>query len=261
MVRYRLDDLGWFQFEQLIQSLLKARCGLGVESWGGRHDFGRDAYCANSLSFPDIDHPSEGPFLFHVQFVHEANAAGAKPEVMLIDSIRTECSRIIERMAATSAPATPPDIRILLQAARGEAFWDRLKHYVVITNAPVTGLVREKIEVLIHEVVPKIQVHTLGGSDVCDLLDDNPNLRRAFPQLLSLRDLDELLEGVVDRDILNKSRIVIEAAKEVCDTFVPTAAYQQSWDVLRKHHFVVLEGPPEMGKTAIARMICLAQVA
>ena len=32
MLRYRLDDLGWFQFESLMQSLMKAELGLGIES-------------------------------------------------------------------------------------------------------------------------------------------------------------------------------------------------------------------------------------
>src|ERR1035441_10325739 len=53
MVRYRLDDLGWFQFESMVQSLLKAEFGVGVESWGGTNDFGRDAYCPGPLRFPD----------------------------------------------------------------------------------------------------------------------------------------------------------------------------------------------------------------
>ena len=41
--------------------------------------------------------------------------------------------------------------------------------------------------------------------------------------------------------------------------FVPTRAHQRALQVLRRHRFAVLTGPPEMGKTAIARMIALAQ--
>src|SRR5207253_6174214 len=39
--------------------------------------------------------------------------------------------------------------------------------------------------------------------------------------------------------------------------FVPTRAYVRALDVLDRHRFVVLTGPPEMGKTATARMIGL----
>ncbi len=40
--------------------------------------------------------------------------------------------------------------------------------------------------------------------------------------------------------------------------FVPTPAWQQAVSVLQQHNFLVLTGPPEMGKTAIARMLGLA---
>ena len=40
--------------------------------------------------------------------------------------------------------------------------------------------------------------------------------------------------------------------------FVPTPAYHRALAVLREHGFLVLTGPPEMGKTAIARMLGLA---
>ena len=263
MVRYRLDDLGWFQFESMVQSLLKAEFGVGVESWGGTNDFGRDAYCPGPLRFPDKKRDGDGPFLFQVKFVQNANAAGAKSDDLVIDAVRNECSRIRERMSPVAGLDADPATRIkaLLQSARGRPFWSKLRNYVFVTNAPFSAALRTRINDLLLEVLPDVNVHTLGGSDICDLLDDHPNLRRAFPQVLSLRDLDDLLANVVDRDILNASRLAIEAAKEVCYVFVPTSAFERSWEVLRKHHFLVLEGPPEMGKTAIARMIALTQLA
>lgn len=48
MIRYRLDDLGWYQFEWLIQALLKSHCGLAVEDWSANGgDFGKDAFCVH----------------------------------------------------------------------------------------------------------------------------------------------------------------------------------------------------------------------
>ncbi len=41
-MRYRLDELGWHQFENLCQSLLKAKFADAIESWGGSLDIGRD---------------------------------------------------------------------------------------------------------------------------------------------------------------------------------------------------------------------------
>ena len=42
--------------------------------------------------------------------------------------------------------------------------------------------------------------------------------------------------------------------------FWPTRAYERVRAVLGQHRFVVLTGPPEMGKTAIARMLALAKL-
>jgi hypothetical protein len=46
MTDYRLDDLGWYEFERLCQALLKAAYGTAIEAWGGSGDLGRDAYAA-----------------------------------------------------------------------------------------------------------------------------------------------------------------------------------------------------------------------
>ena len=51
-IPYNLDSLGWMQFELLIQFLLKAELGLGLELWGGSADHGKDAYCLHELNFP-----------------------------------------------------------------------------------------------------------------------------------------------------------------------------------------------------------------
>ena len=99
-----------------------------------------------------------------------------------------------------------------------------------------------------------------SGHDVCDRLDEHPELRRSFPQLLSLRDLGTLLESVVNREVIKRSEAAIATATDYVDTFVPTAAYEKTWSVLRQHNFAVLHGPAEMGKTAIAWMVTLTHV-
>src|ERR1700733_6438033 len=53
MLRYRLDDLGAYQFEKPTQSSLKALVGLGVESGGNRGDWGRESSTPGSLRSPE----------------------------------------------------------------------------------------------------------------------------------------------------------------------------------------------------------------
>jgi hypothetical protein len=98
-------------------------------------------------------------------------------------------------------------------------------------------------------------VRVLGFEQLDVLVDARPELRRRMPSLLGLRDLEPLLDpGAVAR-----SRFDLAAATELARVFVPTRAHAQALDVLDRHGFAVLTGPPEVGKTAIARMIGLAQ--
>jgi hypothetical protein len=239
VIRYHLDDLGWYQFEWLVQALLKDHLGVGVESWGGHGDHGRDAWCAGSLHFPNKHQKSRGPFLFQVKFVENANAAGARPLPRLLAAVKAEADQVADR----SAKAKPP------------------KHYVLLTNCVMSPKARREVESAMSDVLRGGVVHSLGGNDLCDLLDMNAGLRRSFPQLLSIRDLDTLLSNVVNRDIIERSSSAISHAKDLVPVFVPTDAYIRTWEVLKKHHFAVLDGPPEVGKSAIGWMVALTQVA
>ena len=73
-----------------------------------------------------------------------------------------------------------------------------------------------------------------------------------MPSLLSLDDAPLAPE---------RATFDIDAARDLARVFVPTPAWHQAVAVLREHNFLVLTGPPEMGKTAIARMLGLARLA
>lgn len=238
MLRYRLDDLGWYQFECMIQALLKAKLGLGIESWAGRADHGRDAFFKGSLEFPTHGKLQEGPFVFQVKFVEEANAAGANPRPRILSAVKSEIKLLKIRR-------TPKDQKII---------------YSLLTNVTLSPELREKISKLFKDSFPLFEPVTMGGQDVCDLLDDSPNIRVSFPQILSLRDLDALLNDVVAKPIIERSKSMIEEAKEISLVFYPTNAYSETIRKLQHHNFAVLEGPPEVGKTTIARMIGLSRL-
>jgi len=239
MTRYRLDDLGAYQFEKLVQSVLKIRCGLSVESWGNRGDFGRDSYATNALRYPDPKAERSGPFLFQVKFVEGANAAGSQPDDLLLASVSKEIGAIRKRQAGWN--------------------WVAPTCFTFITNAPIRSAVREKIREKFSSALPNAEIVIWQGDDVCDVLDQTPAVTRSFPQLLSIRDLDKLITGALRKDSVERSSAAIDIAKELVPVFAPTSNYERAWSVLRKHHFAVLEGPPEVGKSAIAWMIGLSQ--
>jgi hypothetical protein len=96
----------------------------------------------------------------------------------------------------------------------------------------------------------------VGAEALSRELDADPVLRRRMPAVLGIRDLEELIEPE-RRDASTLDR---EAAEELARVFVATGPYRRALDVLERHSFAVLTGPPEMGKTAIARMVGLAQL-
>jgi len=241
MLRYDLDRLGWFEFEQLIQTLLKVRLGCGVEAWGGQGDWGRDAYFDGTLCYPTL-RKTRAAFLFQCKFVESANAAGAKPEALILGAVRKECDHIVKRQQQ-STWKKPPSV------------------YALFSNAPVAPHTREKITEALLMVLPKARIAVHVGHDICQWLNGSPEVVRNFPQLLSLRDLHEWLRECVHSEVLARSETAIALAEAQAKVFVPTGAYFDAREKLHKHHFVVLEGPPEMGKTTIGRVIALSQMA
>lgn len=241
MAEYRLDELGWFQFERLCQSLLKAHCGLSVEAWGGKGDLGRDAYSTGPLCFPGKDE-NEGPFVFQAKFVSGANGAGAKPMQGLLKGVRAELAEIAKREEKGS--------------------WEEPRFYALLTNTPLTVARRKEVKKALKKGLAKTTTITvLGAGDIDGMLDDSKDtVRLAFPQILGLRDVFALLNETVNKDIINRSKVALSMGAELAKTFAATGAYEEALGVLRRRHFVVLTGPPEMGKTTIARIIALARL-
>ncbi len=240
-IDYRLDDLGWFEFEQLVQALVKSHLGMGIEAWGGHGDWGRDAYFEGGLRYP-AGEETEGPFVFQCKFIESANAAGAKPRKPILKAARQEAGRIREHLKSGNWTRAP-------------------RCYALFTNAPFTPAMRDTARSVFADVLPGTSVLIHDGNDICQWLRNTPQIARSFPQLLSLRDLQELLRDAVHSDIIARSEQAIVMAQTYAQAFVPTSAYALAQDKLAANGFVVLEGPPEMGKTTIGRIIALAQIA
>lgn len=235
-MRYRLDELGWYQFEALVIALLKADLGIGVEAWSQHAgDRGRDAYSEGPLPFPS-NRPTDGPFVFQIKFSSSIDRAAS-----LRSAVQREIKSVDKR--------------------RRKDTWIEPKHYCLITNVDLSPQLRDAITALLSTALPQTAVHLLGGGDACAALDRHPQIRRSFPQLLGLADLTALIDEAVTRDVRERSQSAIAIAEQYVRTFVPTEAYEKAWSVLKEHSFAVLCGPPEMGKTTIAWMVALSQVA
>jgi hypothetical protein len=110
----------------------------------------------------------------------------------------------------------------------------RFKSVVMFANRPLPG-----------DVV-------YGEEELRDAIRRLPALRMKLPSILSLD------AAPPDPDALGRSTFDIQATRELARVFVPTPAWSRAVGILKAHNFLVLTGPPEMGKTAIARMLGLA---
>ena len=107
-----------------------------------------------------------------------------------------------------------------------------------------------------HSEVGGLTVDVVDTPTLSARIDARPELRLAMPSLLGVRDLDPLISATT----AHRSTLDRREAERLAAVFVPTRAYARAVRTLREHRFAVLTGPPEMGKTAIARMVALAKM-
>jgi hypothetical protein len=216
--RYRLDELGWLEFERLAHELLAQDPALADASWLGRADEGRVAVIAGDAAVPRIGRIA-GPLLVVVAW---SPAAGREP---LNERVRD---------AARDAGAVPRAALVVTNEADGD------------------GDVSARLDVL--DLIPKRHRVRLGPAELSAVLDADAALRRRVPSVLGVCDI----AGLADPAVLDRSTADVDAARRLARVFVATRAYARTVAVLERHRFAVVTGPPEMGKTAIARTVALA---
>jgi hypothetical protein len=233
------DRLGDREFERLCQSVLVHTYGAAIEVRRGPGDRGADAVATRSLNFPDPSRLERGPFVFQVKFVENATQLGGRAVTRLRQNLITERATIERRIDA--------------------GVWTVPRHYVLMTNVRVQPSARDRVVGAVSQVLPGAEVHVLDRLWLDTALATAPDLRRSFPTMLSFRDLVAVVDGVVSHPLRNRSQAFLNAARDLQPVFVATRAYDRALAMLRTHGFVVLTGPPEMGKTAIAKMLALVR--
>jgi hypothetical protein len=221
-VSYALDQLGFLQFQQLVTALFDLEGGVGPDAWSGDADRCRSAVSEIPLT-PPLVSAVPAPVLVQCAWARDGDR------------------RRLDAAMDALVRKRPDDLA-------------RVRSVVCVTNLEVTG---EGVPHL-DEALGDTQAETavLGAGEIGARIDARVELRRAMPSVLGLRDLD----GLIASEVANRSSLDRGAARELARVFVPTGAYRRALDVLDGHRFAVLTGPPEMGKTAIARMIGLAQL-
>lgn len=232
-LRYNLHLLGWMQFEQLSQALMKAVFDPRIQSTSGAGDQGRDAMFSGTLRTPTGE-SLHGYFVFQIKFLssHIDNDE-------IIGRFQDETEKLIKLFNISPSP----------------------HYYFAITNRSLSPRARDELSQLLRAVSANINIIIYDGSDICDFLDSHPEVRTAFPQLLGIRDVNQMLRTILDRPHLARSEALLTRAAELSQVFVPTRAWRDASRILHKHSFLVLTGPPEVGKTCIAHVLGLSYAA
>jgi len=214
-----IDELGWRQFLDLCTTVLELQAGVPVEAWQTTAD--RRWHCSIQAELR-LGGRAVLPAPCHLQAVW-----------------------IPERTDATRSAALAAELSALKAALEptGESV-------AVISN--YAGRFSDRAH--LSDFLEREHAALLGPGWLSQRVDADPGLRRTMPSLLGLGDLARW----VSPQLVAASTLDLRAARALAEVFVPTAAYRRALTVLDAHRFVVLTGPPEMGKTSIARMIALA---
>jgi hypothetical protein len=217
---YRFEELGWLEFERLANGLLARHVGLDDARWFGRADEGRLALIRRDGVVSGVG-PVAGPLLVVIAW------SPAVARERLSDRVRE---------LAGDAGVVPRCTLVITNAPEGDegasAWSDAL------------------------DFIPHARQLSLGPKALSAVLDADAGLRRRVPALLGVRDI----AGLVETAVLDRSTAELDAARRLARVFVATRAYARTLAVLERHRFAVVTGPPEMGKTAIARMLALAKL-
>jgi len=222
--KYRLNALGWYNFERLVLTLLKVIIGPGVTSFAGSRDGGRDAKFEGSANYPSTRTLWSGYWVFQVKFLDYEEFTSNEARSRLQSEVCKEFKKIIERNRQK------PD------------------NYILITNISLTPDNRSDLTVLAIKCDYKGNYATIDGNEICEFLDIHPSIRQSHPQLLGLADLQLLINS----DIYARSKLYYKEWAPQMGKFVETEAYVKALNIIKNHNFVVIDGPPEVGKSMIA---------
>lgn len=221
-MKYDLHLLGWHDFQQLCQTILREVLGQTVSQYLDSNDAGKDGAFAGTwkqLQGEDLN----GKFVIQCKFTN-------KRDYNLKYSDLSEEFEKIEKLVAAG----------------------QCEVYILLTNTGVSGRFENEFNKKLQEIgVSKTRI--FGGSWICSQINENKRLRMLVPRIYGLGDLSQIL----DERAYSQAKQHLASMREDISKVVITEAYNKAAAAINEHGFVLIIGEAAAGKTTIASLLAL----
>ena len=231
MNKFAFCSLGGYDFQKLVNIFLTKQMGFGIEFYGGTKDRGRDGYFNGEAKFPPNIEIWKGVWIFQAKFRDFVRRGENEMRKEIKDTLEVELNKIINKYS------------------------DKCDIYIYLTNIDLTQVditsmneIAEKFEISHLEIIHFQHFEAF--------LDQNDRIKWQFPRLLDFSDI----EAVVKKSLKEKSQAFLGEIKDNMEVFANTNIYSKALEIFDKYNFVILYGPPKMGKTMIGTALCFINI-
>ena len=130
--------------------------------------------------------------------------------------------------------------------------------YILSTTKTLTA---RNIDELLNILSPycKSSDDIIDGGSIEEMLSQNEDILRRHYKLWITS--TPVLQRVLNAGIYNRSESYLEGLLARSRTFVQPDAFAKALEILKKNHSCIISGPPGVGKTTLADMLCLEYLA